>query len=72
MIVKLFFVSTFSLGLTLMPAFSQRGGKGNGSPLPLQGKPLPEVIAYDESGAEFPLLQKTQGRYTVIVFGCLT
>ncbi len=58
-----------SMGL----AHAQGPGKAKDSgPLPLQGKELPDVVAHDESGAEFPLRQKLKGKHGVIVFGCLT
>ena len=48
------------------------GRAKDSGPLPLEGKTLPDVTAHDETGAEFPLVQKLKGRHGVIVFGCLT
>ncbi len=38
---------------------------------PKVGQALPEVTAFDEKGQPFRLGQ-LKGRYTVLVFGCLT
>ena len=38
---------------------------------PKLGTVVDDVLAYDENGDEFELSQ-TKGKYTVIVFGCLT
>lgn len=56
---------------TTLPA-QERGPKGKGSPMPLQGEALPDVSGFDEEGNAFPLQQKLKGRHGVIVFGCLT
>ncbi|MEO0414807.1 MAG: hypothetical protein AAF226_07630 [Verrucomicrobiota bacterium] len=58
------------LGCTLPLGHSQ--GKGNSGPLPLQGKPLPDVTAFDEAGNAFPLRDKLKDQHSVIVFGCMT
>ncbi|MEM7478941.1 MAG: hypothetical protein AAF483_28495 [Planctomycetota bacterium] len=52
------------------PLFAQPGGRGNSS-LPLQGKSLPQVKAFDEDGQVFSTAS-LKGSYTVLVFGCLT
>ncbi len=46
--------------------------KAKGKALPIQGKQLPDVTAFDANGEEFPLAQKLKGQHGVIVFGCLT
>jgi cytochrome oxidase Cu insertion factor (SCO1/SenC/PrrC family) len=38
---------------------------------PAPGEMLPDVTVYDAAGKEFPL-RSLRGRYTVLVFGCLT
>lgn len=38
---------------------------------PLLNKPAPDVSVFDEQGNTFSL-SRTQGKYTVLVFGCLT
>jgi len=38
---------------------------------PKVGDPLPELLAYDSQGEEFPL-SSLRGSYAVLVFGCLT
>jgi hypothetical protein len=35
------------------------------------GEPFPEPTIYDDAGREF-LLRSLRGKYTVLVFGCLT
>lgn len=64
-------IATLAFGLSAS-AQGPAKGKGKGRPLPLQGKELPEVTAFDEKGEVFPLKQKLKGRHGVIVFGCLT
>lgn len=49
-----------------------RAKSKNARPLPLEGKPLPEVVAHDENGEAFPLRERLDGRPAVLVFGCLT
>ena len=39
---------------------------------PKVGDPIPDVTGFDEHGAPFPLRERLQGSYTVLVFGCLT
>lgn len=46
--------------------------KGKGGPLSIEGQMLPELTAFDESGAEVSLKKALKGRHGVIVFGCLT
>ena len=49
------------------------GGKAkDNKPLPLQGKSLPDVSAFTETGEKIELRQALKGRHGVIVFGCLT
>ena len=38
---------------------------------PVVGQALPDAAAFDESGDPFELSQ-TRGKFTVIIFGCLT
>ncbi|MGI9239250.1 MAG: hypothetical protein ACR2RV_00525 [Verrucomicrobiales bacterium] len=40
--------------------------------IPRVGEQLPDVVGYDESGKEFSLRGKLEGKPAVIVFGCLT
>ena len=48
----------------------QRGG---GKSLPGVGKELPDVSVLDEEGVPFKLRSITgEGKYAVVVFGCLT
>tara|TARA_R110002072_G_scaffold271038_2_gene430981 strand:- start:107944 stop:108216 length:273 start_codon:yes stop_codon:yes gene_type:complete len=35
------------------------------------GQRMPDVTIYDEDGEKFPL-SRTKGKYSVLVFGCLT
>lgn len=49
---------------------AQPGGRGNAT-LPLQGKALPEVEAFDADG-QLVSTASLKGSYTVLVFGCLT
>lgn len=53
-------------------AFAQGPRGKSNQPLPLQGKELPDVSAFDSEGEPFALRQKLKGRHAVIVFGCLT
>lgn len=48
--------------------FGARGGFDGG---PAIGDELPDVTALDESGKEISL-RSMRGKYTVLVFGCLT
>jgi hypothetical protein len=69
------FLSLFAIAVVTGAQEQERSkgkGKGDSGPLPLQGKNLPEVIAFDAAGQPFPLAQKLKGRHGVIVFGCLT
>lgn len=67
------FLLIAAIVLAIGTVHAQGPGRAKDSgPLPLQGKPLPDVTAHDETGAEFPLVQKLKGRHGVIVFGCLT
>ncbi|MFK8111061.1 MAG: hypothetical protein AB8B91_02605 [Rubripirellula sp.] len=50
------------------PAIAQRGGQGG---VPMAGTMLPEVTVYDEAGNEFST-STLRGKYSVVVFGCLT
>mgnify|MGYP001232592237 FL=1 len=60
---------TFIVGLmAATTTFAQPSRNGT---LPLQGKLLPSVTAFDEDGQEFSLT-KLKGEYSVLVFGCLT
>lgn len=56
-------------GLTLSTAVMGQPLR-NGT-LPLQGKQLPDVKAWDAEGREFSL-SELRGEYSVLVFGCLT
>lgn len=58
------------LATSLLPA--QGPGSKDSSPLPLQGKMLPGVSAFNEAGEKIQLQQSLKGRHAVIVFGCLT
>ena len=51
------------------PVFAQR--PGGTAQLPIAGKQLPDVTAYDEFGNEFST-SSLRGSYSVLVFGCLT
>ena len=65
----------FLLALLMIPAanaFAQGPRGKSNQPLPLQGKDLPDVSAFDSEGKPFALHQKLKGRHAVIVFGCLT
>ena len=67
------FLSFFALAAVAAAQGPDRSkGKAKGRSLPLEGKNLPDVTAYDADGEEFPLIQKLKGRHGVIVFGCLT
>ncbi len=65
------FLLTSAASIAQGPAGSERG-KSKGGALPIEGKMLPELTAFDESGTEVQLNQKLKGRHAVIVFGCLT
>ncbi|MAS92334.1 MAG: hypothetical protein CMO55_03990 [Verrucomicrobiales bacterium] len=62
------------LALSTASVSAQRpGGKAKDTgPLPLLGKELPDVSAYDETGEPFALRQRLKGKHGVIIFGCLT
>ena len=63
------------LALSLVPfgkAFAQSPRGKSNQALPIQGRNLPDVTAYDAEGKPFALHQKLKGRHAVIVFGCLT
>ena len=63
------------LALLMIPTaavFAQGPRKKSNQPLPLQGKDLPDVTAFDSEGKPFALHRKLEGRHAVIVFGCLT
>jgi cytochrome oxidase Cu insertion factor (SCO1/SenC/PrrC family) len=68
----------FALAFTLLAGFTasviaQGPRRGNsGGPLPLQGKMLPDVNAFDDEGNPVSLRQALKGKHGVIVFGCLT
>ncbi len=50
-----------------------RGGGGGGSFAPFElGDAIPDVSAYDDAGKKFALRERIKGKYSVIVFGCLT
>ena len=46
-------------------------GRGAAFQLPEMGATLPDVSVYDEQGQKFST-SSLRGRYTVLVFGCLT
>ena len=50
------------------------GGRGGGGPFaPFElGDAIPDVSAYDDAGKKFALRERIKGKYSVIVFGCLT
>ncbi len=48
-----------------------RGGGGSFAPFEL-GDAIPDVSAYDDAGKKFALRERVKGKYSVIVFGCLT
>ena len=50
------------------PAHAQRPRQ---EPLPAVGSSLPDVTGWDADGNPFELT-RLRGKYTVIVFGCLT
>ena len=52
------------------PVWGQ-GRRGSDAQVPAPGTMLPDVTAYDEQGDEFSTAS-LRGRYTVLVFGCLT
>ena len=39
---------------------------------PAVGDRVPDVVALDDQGRPFPLRERLEGRYSVLVFGCLT
>ena len=39
---------------------------------PAVGARVPDVVALDDQGHPFPLRERLEGRYSVLVFGCLT
>ncbi len=47
------------------------GGGGQFAPFEL-GDAIPDVSAYDDAGKKFALRERVKGKYSVIVFGCLT
>ncbi len=52
---------------------SDRGGGGGGQFAPFElGDAIPDVSAYDDAGKKFALRERIKGKYSVIVFGCLT
>ena len=55
----------------LMAAATACAQPSRNGTLPLQGKQLPDVTAWDEDGREFSLTE-LRGEYSVLVFGCLT
>lgn len=61
-------IMTVVLSPTL--TLAQPGGRGN-STLPLQGKALPVVQAFDSDG-QLVSTASLKGSYSVLVFGCLT
>lgn len=64
----------FALAALIPPALVGQGPRDRpGAAPPLEiGSALPDLVAFDEGGEEFPLRQKLKGRHAVIVFGCLT
>ena len=50
------------------------GGRGGGGPFaPFElGDVIPDVSAYDDAGKKFALRERVKGKYSVVVFGCLT
>lgn len=49
------------------------GGRGGGQFAPFElGDAIPDVSAYDDAGKKFALRERIKGKYSVIVFGCLT
>lgn len=55
-------------------AQQQRAGRpgDNSKPLPLEGKLLPKVSAFNAKGETVDLRKALKGKHGVIVFGCLT
>ena len=74
-LLRLLLVPTL-LGLFLGSADAQQSRSArpgdNSKPLPLQGKELPEVTAFNTEGEAVELRQALKGKHGVIVFGCLT
>ena len=69
----------FSVPLLLALAFNtvalgqdRAGRRGGNENMPQTGSMIPEISVVDAQGVIFPLREKLKGRYTVIVFGCLT
>ena len=49
------------------------GGRGGGPFAPFElGDAIPDVSAYDDAGKNFALRERVKGKYSVVVFGCLT
>ncbi len=49
------------------------GGRGGGPFAPFElGDAIPDVSAYDDAGKKFALRERVKGKYSVVVFGCLT
>ncbi len=71
-VLKIYLLAGLTTSLCAALPAQERGPKGKGSPMSLQGEALPDVAGFDEEGNAFPLQQKLKGRHGVIVFGCLT
>ena len=61
----------FSVSLLLLGCASVAHAQPGGFGLPRTGTTLPEVTIHDEFGDEFST-NTLRGRYSVLVFGCLT
>ncbi|MEM9016243.1 MAG: hypothetical protein AAGC68_04465 [Verrucomicrobiota bacterium] len=60
------------LSLPLSIGLAQKGGKGKGQALSIEGEVLPDLVAVSDSGEDVPLRKALKGKHGVIVFGCLT
>lgn len=64
-------VLAMSLVLTAAPAIAQLPGGMIKDAAPDVGEMIPNVTVLDEKGDEFEMY-RLKGKYTVLVFGCLT
>ncbi len=60
------FSTVLAAGLCVTPAIAQL------NPDDLLDQPVPDVSAYDAEGNPFAFREKLRGKYSVVVFGCLT
>ena len=72
-----FFAAATAVACMAITASAQQQSRSarpgdNSNPLPLQGKSLPAVSAFNQEGEKVDLAQALKGKHGVIVFGCLT